>query len=196
MNFSYKLRTNMAWFTTSILFFKNHFAIIILLALIAAFGRAVQLGAFGKVSPVTNTILEIIVECSRILVFLYALGLTNLKTGALRVVQLFTRKANRKQNWSTALQTLKRRWRSVLLNITAFLLFAFLINYLINYTAYQTCLYYKLKAGNILSDGASEWVLLLFFKNISVIPFTLIFNATFLLWITNKLKVPPVHKAQ
>ena len=195
MNLSHKMNTTMAWFNNSILFFKNHFAIIIFFALIAAFGRTIQLGAFGPIDSSLNIILEVVVESARVLIFLYTLGLTNFKTGALRVMQFFTRKANRKQNWNTAIQTLKARWKTVLLNIMAFMLVAFLINYLIDLTAYQTCLYYKLKTEKIISAASSEWVLLLFFKNISVIRFTLIFNAIFLLWITNKLKISAVNNS-
>lgn len=92
MNFSYQMRITMAWFNNSILFFKNHFAIIIFFALIAAFGRTIQLGAFRTISSALNIILEVMIESARVLIFLYTLGLTNFKTGVLRVVQFFTRK--------------------------------------------------------------------------------------------------------
>jgi hypothetical protein len=72
-------------------------------------------------------------------------------------------------------------------NMVIYLLIALLINKLIDYAAYQTCLYAKLKTHSIISADSSEWVIILFFKNLSVIPFTLIFNAVFLLWVTNKM---------
>jgi hypothetical protein len=75
-----------------------------------------------------------------------------------------------------------------LMSMVIYLLIAWVINLLIDYTAYQTCLYYKLKVNRIISEGASEWVIILFFKNLSVIPLTLIFNAVFLLWITGRVK--------
>lgn len=133
--------------------------------------------------------LEVTIESARLLNFLYTLGLTNVKKGGLRIVQLFTKAANRTQNWRTAIIFLKTSWKQVLLNITVYLIVAFIINKLIEYAAYQTCLLYKLKLENIISETSSKWVLLLFFKNLSVIPLTLIFNVIFLLWITNKLKV-------
>ncbi len=133
--------------------------------------------------------LEVTIESTRLLNFLYTLGLTNVKKGGLRIVQLFTKAANRTQNWRTAIIFLKTSWKQVLLNITVYLIVTFIINKLIEYAACQTCLLYKLKLENIISETSSEWVLLLFFKNLSVIPLTLIFNVIFLLWITNKLKV-------
>jgi hypothetical protein len=38
-----------------------------------------------------------------------------------------------------------------------------------------------------LADSSSEWTILLFFKNLTVIPLTLIFDAILLLWLSNKL---------
>ena len=61
------------------------------------------------------------------------------------------------------------------------------INLLIDLLAYETCLYLTLKKEGILVDTSSEWTILLFFKNILVIPFTLVFETVFLLWVTNKL---------
>lgn len=175
------------WFNHSILFFRKHFIVIFGLGLVAAFGRTIQLGAFGQIDALTNTILEVIVALVRIAIFLYALGLSNLKTGVLSVSQLFINKANRKQNWHITLEKLRRRWFVLLLNMIAFLVIASIINFLIDHIAYRTCLLYVLKINKIIADTASQWVLLLFFKNITVIPFTLIFNALFFLWITNRL---------
>ena len=101
---------------------------------------------------------------------------------------MFTDKANLKQNLIVAIHKVKKQWLAILLNVVMFSLIAWTINYLIDLLAYQTCLYITLKSGGILSESSSEWVILLFFKNISIIPFTLVFNALFVLWVTNKLK--------
>ncbi len=187
MSLTFNLYKTLNWFSHSVWFFKNHFLTIFTLGLVAAFGRAIQLGAFGEITTQSHIFLEIIVELTRLLIFFYTLGLTHIKTGAGRVVKLFTNKASRRKNWHLAMQQLKSKWAVILLNLVTFLFIAWIINYLIDYAAYQTCMYAKLKAGQIISDEASEWALILFFKNISVIPFTIIFNAFFLLWITNKL---------
>ena len=60
------------------------------------------------------------------------------------------------------------------------------MNLLIDHLAYETCLYLALRYNGILVDTSSEWTILLFFKNISVIPFTLVFETIVLLWLTNK----------
>ena len=87
-----------------------------------------------------------------------------------------------------AVQKMKKQWPAVVLNSIGFLLIAGAINYLIDALAYKTCLYLALKKQGILAASSSEWAILLFFKNLSVIPFTLIFETVFLLWVTNKLK--------
>jgi hypothetical protein len=67
------------------------------------------------------------------------------------------------------------------------LLIAATINYFIDLLAYETCLYLSLKSDGILAESSSEWTILLFFKNLTVIPLTLIFDTVLLLWLANKL---------
>ena len=74
-----------------------------------------------------------------------------------------------------------------MLNLIGFSLVAWSVNYLIDLLAYQTCLYLTLKENGVLVESSSEWTILLFFKNLSVIPFTLVFETLFVLWLTNKL---------
>jgi hypothetical protein len=184
---SINLSEKLKWFSESFWFFKNHFLIIFSLGLVAALGRAIQLEAFGSISTSFHIILEIVIELARLLIFLYALGLSNIRFGWRRVVTLFRKKGSWSSNWNIAVSQLKIQWRLLVFNLTVFLALAAVINLLIDYATYQTCLYAKLQANQLISPKASEWALILFFKNISVIPFTLVFNALFLLWITNKL---------
>ncbi len=171
---------------STIYFFRKHFLTVLGLGLIAAFGRVIQLGGFGEITALANIILEVIIESTRILLFLFVLGLANVKDGALRVKHVVARKAARKLNWSVALQNVKKQWLSILVNCIGFMLIAWAFNYLIDLLAYETCLYLTLKKDGILAAASSEWTILLFFKNLSVIPFTLVFEALFILWITNK----------
>ena len=187
MTTSLKVSRRLDWTLHSVRFFKNHFLLIFGLGLVAALGRATQLGAFGQIPSGLHILVEAVVNVARLLIFLYALGLTNVRTGAIRLAALFTNNRSRRQNWQLASQKLRAEWAAILLNLIVFLLIAFLINLLIDHIAYQTCMYAKLKAGNIISGQASEWTLILFYKNISVIPFTLIFNALFCLWLINRL---------
>lgn len=182
-----KLFNALAWTVHTIRFCRNHFWMIFSLGMIAAFGRATQLNAFGPVSPLSNTLLELVVESARILIFLYALGLTNIRTGVDRLIKFATNKQGRRQNVRSAIQKIRTKWPVLLVNLLTFSLIAVLFNVLINHIAYETCLYITLKARQLIADQASEWVIILFFKNITVIPFTLIFNALFCLWLVNRL---------
>jgi hypothetical protein len=157
------------------------------LGFIAALGRVIQLGGFGQITTWMNVIVEVVVESARILLFLYVLGLANIRNGVLRIKHVLTHKHNRKKLLTIAIHKLKKQWLLVSLNIIAFLLIAWTINYLIDLLAYETCLYLTLKTDGILAKSSSEWTILLFFKNLTVIPLTLIFDTILLLWLANKL---------
>lgn len=180
---------NPTWVIQALVFFKSHFLVILILGLIAAFGRAAQLRAFGEVSPFVSTMLEIAIQSARVAIFIYALGLTNVKKGLSRIKSIITSRSKWSESWKSARHKITTEWLSLLASLIIYLLIAFAINLLIDYTTYQTCLYYKLKANDIISNTASEWVIILFLKNLSVIPFTLVFNALFLLWITNRMNL-------
>lgn len=196
MQIPFKLDRKLFLLSTVSYFFKKHFPMIFGLGLIAALGRVVQLGGFGAVPPWLHVILEIVVEASRILLFVYVLGWANVGNGLQRIKNFFTQKAQRNQHLTTAWQTGKKQWLAILLNLSGFLLMASLINYLIEALAYETCFYLFLKRDGILVATASEWTILLFFKNLSVIPLMLVFNALFLLWVTNKLTLGKAGYAQ
>ncbi|NIJ54168.1 hypothetical protein [Dyadobacter arcticus] len=171
----------------SLRFVRKHFLIILILGLIAGLGRAAQLRAFGAIAPWLDTFLEITIQTARILIFLFSLGLTNVKKGITRFVSVFSFETGTSKNWKSAWAKLKTEWVAVTLNMAAFLFISFLINLMIDHIAYETCLYLTLKRDGLLSADSSEWAIILFFKNISVIPFTLVFNATLLLWFANRL---------
>lgn len=184
---AFHLSTKLNCLQNTLYFFRKHFLVIMGLGLVAAFGRVIQLGGFGEVSSGANIFLEILVEAARVSLFLYVLGVANIKNGLLRIRHLFTQKENRKLRWIIAIQNLKNQWVSVLLNFVGFAVIAWTLNYMIDLLAYETCLYLALKKDGILAPSSSEWTILLFFKNLSVIPFTLVFETLFILWITNTL---------
>lgn len=187
MQLSFAFLRNLAFLKHTLYFFQKHLWVVLGLGLIAALGRVVQLEGFGKISASTNILLEIIVEAARIVLFLYVLGFANLKKGLLRIQHFFTNKCKRKQQWKTALQNTKKGWAAIVLNLVGFLFIAWTLNYLIELLAYETCFYLTLKKDGILAPTSSEWTILLFFKNLSVIPFTLVFETLLLLWLTNQL---------
>jgi hypothetical protein len=174
---SFSLSHQLSWMPETFHFTRTHAHVLFTLGIVAAFGRAIQLGAFGLVSPLVNILLEIIIESSRLIIFIYVLGLANIRKGTIKIKQLVSPAYYRKINWSVAFQKAGRKWPYVLLNLVVFLVIASVINYLINLLAYQTCLYVTLRRDGIISPPASEWVIILFFKNLSVIPFTIVFNS-------------------
>ena len=187
MSLSYNLSGKLILLNSTLHFFKKHFLVITVLGLIAAFGRVIQLEGFGQITSWTNILLEVIIQFSRILLFLYVLGFANVKSGFLRIKRFFTNKNNKKTYFTSAIQKLRKQWLPFSLNIIGFLIIAWCINYLIDLVAYETGFYLTLKKNGILTDSSSEWTILLFFKNLTVIPLTLIFDAVLLLWLSNKL---------
>lgn len=187
MNTSLKLPRSLDWLLYTLQFIRSNFLIIFGLGLIAAIGRAIQLRVFGPISPLSHTLLEIIIESARVALVFYALGLANLKSGFIKVIRVVKDKESRRHNWRVAINKLRQQWSTILINLVAFLLIAYLFNLLIDHIAYETCLYITLMAHRLISEQSSVWALILFFKNVSVIPFTLVFQALFILWITNRL---------
>jgi hypothetical protein len=170
----------------SLFFIKKHFLIIFGLGLIAAFGRVIQLGGFGEIPSWANIVVEVVVETARVLIFLFVLGIASIKRGANKLKRLFTRRSNLRTYWSIVTKKLKTQWIQIFLSFFGFLLIAGVINTLIDSLAYQTCLHLTLKREGILVDTTSEWTILLFFKNISIIPFTIVFETILVLWITRE----------
>jgi len=188
MHLNVTLSNKLSLLHETLRFLKRHLIIILGLGFIAAFGRVIQLGGFGKITLGANALLEVVIEFARLLIFVYVLGLASFKMGALRIKQLITDKNSRILYWRAGVQNIKRKWIEILLNFSVFLLITWLINYLIDLLAYQTCLYLTLRKSDILNHASSEWTIILFFKNISVIPFALAFEALFLLWVINQLR--------
>lgn len=176
------------WLWISFGFFRKHLFLIMSLGLVAALGRVTQLGGFGEINSALYIALEVIIESARVLLFLYVLGFSNISKGILRIKNFVTEKVNRKRLVRAAKEKLAKEWPFIFLNVAGFLLIASAFNYLIDLTVYETCFYLSLQQDGILSPTSSEWTMLLFLKNLSVVPFTLVFDAIFLLWVTNKLR--------
>src|SRR5687767_1977237 len=124
---------------SSLFFIRKHFKILVGLGLIAAFGRVIQLGGFGEIPTWANIVLEVIVEGSRILLFLFVLGMANIRKGIDLVRRLFSGKSNLAARWHIAAKKLKGDWLKIALSFIGFLIIAGLFNLLIDKLAYQTC---------------------------------------------------------
>ena len=181
-----KLRGKLTVLYGSIFFIRDHFLTIFALGLIAAFGRVIQLGCFGEIPSWVNVGTEVAVETSRILIFLFVLGVANIKSGARLLKRFFANRFTLKASWAIAKRKIRTQWVQISLSFAGFLIIAAGINFLIDTLAYETCLLLTLKSDGILVDTSSEWTVLLFFKNILVIPFTIVFETLLLLWITRE----------
>ncbi|MCF0062534.1 hypothetical protein MUK70_01730 [Dyadobacter chenwenxiniae] len=181
------LSTTLDWTQHSLRFLKKHFLVILSLGLIAGLGRSAQLSAFGDIPFAVDLALEVAIQSARILIFLFALGLTNVRSGFKRTAAVFSMKKDSSQKRRQALTKFKLHWKKMLWNLGAFLIMSFLINLFIDHVAYETCMYISLRERGILHSNAPEWTIILFLKNLSVIPLTLVFNAMCLLWLINKL---------
>jgi hypothetical protein len=172
----------------SIHFFGAHFLLVFSAGLIAALGRAIQLGAMSEVSAALNTLLEIIIESARVMTFLLALGEGSIGKGVRSISSIFhLTRTQWKSTWLIIINRLKANWLPLVINLLVFSAIAFVMNFIIDKVAYRTELLATLQSSDILDPQASEWVLLLFFKNLTVIPFTIIFNCLLLLWLTDNL---------
>lgn len=172
--------------TQTFKFIRIHFATLLALGFIGSFGRVLQLGGFGEISPLFNSILEVVVQASRIFLFVYVLGEANLRKGWDQIIRFLSQKSARRQQLQSAIANLKQNRSVIIISLAGYGLLAILMNYLIEASAYQTCFLLHLKNSNILDSTASEWSMLLFMKNISVIPFTIIFETILILWISKK----------
>ena len=177
------------WLGSTILFFQKHFFMILTLGLIAGIGRVIQLKGFGEISSATNIIMEVIVESARLALFIYILGSASLKMGLARLASVFKKSKHRNEVMKLVFANFKRKWPILLLNFMVYLLIAWVINLLIDQLAYETCLYLTMQNRGILSADASEWTIILFFKNLTVIPLTFIFNTLFVFYMTNRLSL-------
>ncbi len=100
--------------------------------------------------------------------------------------------ADRKLIQGAIVTNFKENVAAIIINTAAFIMIAVLVNFLADFLVYNTAILTNLKEAGVIAINASGWALLLFFKNIFVIPFTIIFETFFFLWLINKLilKIP------
>lgn len=174
-----------AW---SFRFYGRHFFPLLVLMLVAAIGRALQMKAAGEISTEMYIALEIPVELSRVLLLIFVLGQGNFEKGFRRCKRIFTmKKVERKAYWRTIGESFKAYWFSLLVNLILFGFLAFLTNYGIDIIANNEQVLSGLKAWHMLHPIASANPVVFFLKNLTVIPFTLIFECGILLRLLGKI---------
>lgn len=169
-------------------FINRHWLIVGVLNLIAAAGRFVQEGGTGKISFETFSLLEIAVELSRVLLVLLVVGNGSISAGFRSIVSIFRMKGS---DWKQVWRQLRNNiaWNKITLsiNLVVFMIIATITNISIDLLTHLFLLNW-LKINDLLTATASQWPVILFLKNVSIIPFTLVFECLLVLFLIGKLK--------
>lgn len=170
-------------------FINKHWLSVGVLNLIAAAGRFVQEGGTGKISVEVFSLLEIAVELSRVLLVLLVIGNGSDSAGFRRIISIFRMK---KADWKQVWHRLKTNvaWNKIALsiNLVIFMIIGTVANISIDLVTHLFLLNW-LKTNDLLIATASQWPVILFLKNLSIIPFTLVFECVLVLFLIGKVKM-------
>ncbi|RRB07383.1 hypothetical protein [Larkinella rosea] len=168
-------------------FWFRHFGVISFWMLFAALGRAVQMRFFGPISSPLSISLEVIVEVARIVTLLAIIGCGSLSAGIRKVAGIY--RSNRQQ-WSDFGRkmrlTLRQFWPVLLWNLLVFSLIAFGFNRVNGLLADHSAVLPFLKKTGVMQASATSMPIVFFLKNLTVIPFTLVFDYTLVRWLVDK----------
>ena len=171
-------------------YFKRNFILILILGAMAGLGRFFQEGGYGEISNSMHGILEVVVNGARLLIILHIIGQGYMQAGFRNVTNLFTlTKSEWHRIWDNVKDNFLNNAITILTNFIILIVVAVIFNIalfaLFDYTTFLEWL----KSTALISPEASKWPVLLFFKNISIIPFTLIFETLFVMWIVERNKL-------
>src|SRR5262245_22548025 len=141
------------------------------LALLSSTGRAVQLGWSEYISGAQHLLLELMVEGARAAIFLVVVGEGSLTDGITAI-----KNAWKMTGFISIWNNLKYRWGAVLWSIAAFIVFASLINLVISLIAHNDIVLSAVRNFGFppAKDDSLKVALIFFLKNITIIPFTLV----------------------
>ena len=175
----------LAW---SLRFWIRYLVVITFLMLFAALGRAFQMKAAGPVSPFLYWFLEVLVALARMLTLLAIMGFGSIRRGGCNVIGIFKMKS---QDWRQAgaatMKKFSNDWAVFLMSIIVFSCIAFVMNRSITLVAANSKFLHTLKDNHFLAPSASGMPVVFFLKNLTVIPFTMIFDVAIVLWLCGKL---------
>ena len=171
-------------------YFKRNFILILILGAMAGLGRFFQEGGYGEISNSMHGILEVVVNGARLLIILHIIGQGYMQAGFRNVTNLFTlTKSEWHRIWDNVKDNFLNNAITILTNFIILIVVAVIFNIalfaLFDYTTFLEWL----KSTALISPEASKWPVLLFFKNIFIIPFTLIFETLFVMWIVERNKL-------
>lgn len=145
------------------------------LSLLAAFGRALQLGAFGRLAQPWSLLLELVVEPARIALFLLVLGDGKLRAGFLSLRRGLTSE-HASARFDAGVAKLRSEWKLFAKSLVAFALVAVGLNVGIDIVSaepqrFEPPLQFDTSATHAERQLAVELGL----KNLSVIPLTIVY---------------------
>jgi hypothetical protein len=171
-------------------YFKKHFLLILILGLVAGTGRFIQEGGSGEISSSTHAILEVVVNGARLLIIWVVIGQGYIQAGFRNFINIFRLTRNRWHTvWANAKANFSNNFPAVLVNFIIYIVIAVIINIALFALFEYTSLLVWLKSGSLINLTASKWPVLLFLKNISIIPYTLVFETVFVMWIVERNKL-------
>lgn len=169
-------------------FINRHWVSVGILNLVAATSRFVQEGGTGKISVEVFSSLEIAVELSRVLLVLLVIGNGSINLGFQQVISIFRMKG---ADWKQVWKQLKTNvfWNKITLsiNLIIFMIIGIITNISIDLVVHLFLLNW-LKTYDLLAATASQWPVILFLKNTSIISFTLVFEVLLVLILVGKFK--------
>ncbi len=161
--------------------------LVLVLILIPATGRIIQAHGFGPVARTTYWLLEIPVETSRVLFFLLLAGDGKI-SGGIHALGALLRLPE--EDWkiipNTIINSFKPHSVELIATTTVFIVCILVFNYLIKYGAENPQLLSGLRQVSFLKLMNPQ-SLTLFFKNLTVIPLTIIFEVWLALRLLDKL---------
>jgi hypothetical protein len=170
--------------------FKRNFLLIFILGATAGIGRFFQEGGYGEISPAIHGILEVVVNGARLLTIFLIIGQGYIKAGFRNFANIFRLTKNEwHEVWANVKYNFANNFLAVLVNFIIYMVIAAAVNFILFSIFDYTSFLAWLKSASLVSPTASKWPVLLFFKNISIIPFTLVFETLFVMWIVERNKL-------
>lgn len=170
-------------------FINKHLLAVGALSLTAAAGRYIQEGGAGRISAEAFFMPEIAVELSRIVLVLLVIGNGAVAVGFRRLLSVFSlKRADWKQVWYRIRTNVAWNRIALSVNFILFMIIGTVVNMGIDLLTHLFLLEW-LKSQGLLAAAAYQWPVILFLKNVSIIPFTLVFQCVLVLFLIGKVKL-------
>lgn len=171
-------------------YFKRNFLLILILGLVAGTGRFIQEGGSGEISSSTHGILEVVVNGARLFIIFVVIGQGSIQAGFRNFINIFRFNRNRWHIvWANVKANFSNNFPAIFINFIIYIVIAIIINIALFALFEYTSFLVWLKSGSLINVTASKWPVLLFLKNISIIPYTLVFETVFVMWIVERNKL-------